>query len=339
MSWQNRLKGDPLSWLSNYDDPGVRYLTLRDLVNLPEGSPQLSAARKAAHQSGAIAAILSNMHPDGYWSEPGPGYNPKYFSSVWSLLTLAQLGARIDEDERIARACTSLLAHALTRGGQFTASGAPSGTCDCLQGNLAWALVELGCTDPRLEAAFEWMARTVTGEGLSPMEDKKNNLRYFAGKRGPLFICGGNNNQGCAWGAVKVMLAFSVWPAAHCTPLIQSAILQGAEFLLAGNPAKANYPNGWAPKASQNWWKFGFPVFYITDLLQNVEALVRLGYGHDPRLADALAIIESKQDDQGRWLLEYDYDGKTWCSFGKKKQPNPWVTLRAIRVLKMIANG
>jgi hypothetical protein len=86
-----------------------------------------------------------------------------------------------------------------------------------------------------------------------------------------------------------------------------------------------------------NWRKFGFPIFYVTDLLQNVEALVNLGYGQDPRLAHALAIIREKQDRQGRWLLEYDYIGKTWCEFGAKRQPNKWVTLRALRVLKAAA--
>ena len=93
---------------------------------------------------------------------------------------------------------------------------------------------------------------------------------------------------------------------------------------------------GWNAKPSRNWWKFGFPVFYVTDLLQIVEALVRLGYGRDPRLANALTLILEKQDEDGRWALEYDYTGKTWVDFGAKNQPNPWVTLRALRTLKLV---
>jgi hypothetical protein len=49
-----------------------------------------------------------------------------------------------------------------------------------------------------------------------------------------------------------------------------------------------------------------------------------------------LALIHEKQDAQGRWSLEYDYAGKTWVDFGPKKQPNKWVTLRALRVLKAV---
>jgi len=69
-------------------------------------------------------------------------------------------------------------------------------------------------------------------------------------------------------------------------------------------------------------------------LLQVIEALVGLGYGEDPRLANALDVICRKRDSQGRWPLEYDYTGKTWVNFGVKKQPNKWVTFRALRVLK-----
>ena len=66
------------------------------------------------------------------------------------------------------------------------------------------------------------------------------------------------------------------------------------------------------------------------------KTLIGLGYGHDKRLAKALDFIRGKQDNQGRWLLEYDYTGKTWLDFGAKKQPNKWVTLRALRVFKSL---
>ena len=339
MAWQAQLKGDPLPWLLEPESPGARYLALRDILDTPADSPELIAARQAAHTEGPIAAILAAMDPDGHWVEPGPGYNPKYRSTVWSVILLAQLGASAAEDGRIARACAYYLEHGFTKNSQVTMSGAPSGTIDCLQGNMCAALLDLGYDDPRLEQAFEWMARSVTGAGVAPMEDRQAEVRYYAGKCGPGFACGANNKLPCAWGAIKVMLAFGKWPQARRTPLIQDAIRQGVEFLLGTDPARAEYPTGYAAKPSGNWWKFGFPVFYITDLLQNVAALVSLGYGEDPRLAGALNIIRARQDAQGRWALEFDYTGKTWVDFGAKKVPNKWVTLRALRVLKAAQDG
>jgi hypothetical protein len=334
MSWKDQLRGDPLPWLLEEVDPGPRYLALRDLMDCSPDAGEMIEARRLAHTQGAIVAILSQMAPEGYWAEPGPGYRPKYTSTVWSVIMLAQLGASMESDPRIERACSYVLDHALREGGYFTMTGAPSGTVDCLQGSLCWALTELGCEDRRLDEAFEWMARSVTGAGVAAAGDAQAGRRYYAGNCGPTFACGGNNKLPCAWGAVKVMLALGRLPPERRTSLIDAAITRGVEFLFSADPAQADYPAGWSDKPSRNWWKFGFPVFYVTDLLQNAEALVALGYGRDPRLAKALALIRDKQDPQGRWMLEYDYAGKTWVDFGKKKQPNKWVTLRALRVLK-----
>jgi hypothetical protein len=80
-------------------------------------------------------------------------------------------------------------------------------------------------------------------------------------------------------------------------------------------------------------------VFYITDLLQLAEAMTGLGHDKDKRLSKTLDIIRAKQNEGGQWLMEYDYEGKTWLSFGKKKEPNPWVTLRALKVLKAVGGN
>ncbi len=332
----NQLRANAVTWLLEPETPGVRYLALRDLVGLPPADADLRAARQAAHQQGPIAVILDAMEPAGYWAAPGPGYNPKYRATVWAVILLAQLGARIEADPRIAQACRYVLEQALTTGGQFTASGAPSGTADCLQGNLAWALLELGCDDPRLDQAFEWLARTVTGEGIAPADERQAAVRYYAGKCGPAFACGSNNKLPCAWGGVKVMLALGKWPRKRRTPLMRRAIQHGLDFLLGVDPAEAAYPSGYSAKPSGNWWKFGFPVFYVTDLLQVVETVAGVGDAADPRLSHALTLIRDKQDLSGRWALEYDYSGKTWVEFGAKGQPNKWVTLRALRVLQAV---
>ncbi len=321
-----------VEWLLEPDNIGVRYLAMRDLIT---ASPrELAEAREQAHIEGLIAEVLARMEKEGYWEKPGAGYNPKYTGTVWSIILLSQLGADAGMDERIGAACSYLLKHALTGDGRFTMNGLPSGTIDCLQGNLCAALLGLGYEDSRLDRAFEWMARSVTGEGVSPMEEKKAPLRFFAGKCGPGFACGANNKLPCAWGAAKVMLAFSKLPVEKRTGLINRAISAGVDFLFSTDPAKADYPCGYNDKPSRNWWKFGFPVFYVTDILQLVEALVGLGYGSDPRLAHVLAVVREKQDSKGRWLLEYDYAGKTWIDPGAKGQPNKWVTLRALLVLK-----
>lgn len=331
MVYSDRQASGALDWLLEPADVNVRYLALRDLSHAD--AEEVAVWLEKAHTGGPIEKVLSKMQPEGYWSQPGPGYNPKYTGTVWSIILLSQLGASIEVDKRVSTAITYLMEHTLTENGQFTMNGLPSGTIDCLQGNLCASLLDLGCQDPRLDRAFEWMARSVTGDGIAPMEDKTAPVRYYSGKCGPQFACGGNRKLPCAWGSIKVMLAFSKLPKEKRTPPVNKAIKLGVDFLFSADPAKADYPCGFSRKPSGNWWKFGFPVFYVTDLLQNVEALVGLGYGGEPRLANSLKIVREKQDARGRWMLEYHYNGKTWFDSGPLKQPNKWVTLRALRVL------
>jgi len=317
-------------WLLSSEDPGARYLTLERLSLNSED--QLGVAREIAHTEGPIAKVLDEMHPDGYWENDGPGYLPKYRSSAWSIILLSQLGAKAELDPRISTGCSHYLDNAMSPNGQISSTGPPSGTVDCLQGNILAAMLDLGYSDTRLKDGFEWMARSLTGDDVAMMGDRKATLRYYSGNIGPGFKCGANNKLPCAWGASKVMLAFSKLPEKDKTPLIHKAIKQGIDFLFSCDPATAGYPNGWNPKPSGNWWKLGFPVFYVPDLLQICESLTQLGLRKDPRLENAISLIQDKKLPDGKWLLEYDYKGKAWIEFGEKKKPNKWVTIRAYQV-------
>jgi hypothetical protein len=328
----SQLKGDPLPWLLEENQPEVRYLTMRDLMDKRSDDSELLRAQEVCYRNGAAAQILQEMNPQGYWVKPGPGYNPKYRGTVWSIIMLAQIGAEYQMDGRIQTACNYLAENNLTVIGAFSVNGTPSGTVDCLQGNLCAALLDLGWEDSHLDMTFEWMARTVTGEGIAPKEEKSTERRFYAYKSGPNFACGPNH---CAWGAAKVMLALAKLPTSKRTPLIQRAIQMGVEFLFSIDPATARYPCK-PVTPNRSWWKFGFPVFYVTDILQIVEVLAILGYGGDPRLKNAVDLVLSKQDDTGRWPLEYSYQGKTWIDWGETGKANKWVTLRVLRVFKNI---
>ena len=61
MRWQNQIMGDSLSWLLEPDSPGVRYLAMRELLDMDQDDPEFQAARAEAHTDGPIAAILDEM--------------------------------------------------------------------------------------------------------------------------------------------------------------------------------------------------------------------------------------------------------------------------------------
>ncbi|MFC1972659.1 hypothetical protein ACFLVE_04580 [Chloroflexota bacterium] len=174
----------------------------------------------------------------------------------------------------------------------------------------------------------------ITGFRIANSNDKNITERYFAYTPGPLFACGPNIGLSCAWGAVKAMIAFGKVPSAVRTTIMREAIDQGVEFLLSHDPAVADYPFGRGTRPNSSWFKFGYPIGYVTDVLQNLEVLTALDHIQDPRLINALDFIKNKQDKYGRWKMEYSLNGKMWVDIEKKGQPSKWITLKALRVLK-----
>ena len=337
MPWEDKLRANPIPWLLEPDktQPAIRYFTLRDVLGRSSDDSKVKEALAANMLSGPVPLILAAQKPEGYWDKPGAGYGPKYRGTQWTVVFMAQLGAD-GTDLRVRAGCEYVLSHAIASNGSLSTNGTPSGFVHCMAGNLGAALIDLGWLgDQRLQAALEWLAQTITGEGVSDSTNRDTNKRYYkSGTLAPLFACSVNVGLPCAWGAIKAMLALSKVPPALRTPRMQAAIQQGMAFLLSHDPAVADYPFGMGNKPSSSWFKFGYPIGYITDVLQNLEVLAALGQAQDPRLAHALELVVSKQDDQGCWMLEYSYNGKTWVDVEKKGQPSKWVTLRALRVLK-----
>lgn len=335
MAWQARLNADPLPWLLEPQDPPVRYFALTDLLGRPPDDPEVAATKAAINVSHPVKNILAAQHPDGYWVKDGPGYSPKYRSTVWQVIFLDQLGAD-GSDPRVRTACTYVLTYTQAPNGGFGASGqlgarrAPNrAAIHCLNGNLLRAMLGFGFgDDERVQRAIDWQVRSITGDGFTEF--------YISGTTGPGFGCAANGGQPCAWGAVKALRALARVPAEARTRPVQKAIRQGTAFLLSHDPAQADYPAG-DGRVSSSWFKLGFPSGYVADVLQNLEVLAELGHGRDKRLKPAIEWLLSEQDRQGRWKNRCAYKGKLSVNFEPPGDASKWVTLRACRVLKAAA--
>jgi hypothetical protein len=326
MPWRAQLNADPLPWLLEPDNPSVRYFALRDLLDRPETDPDLRAARAAIMASEPVRAILAARHADGYWVKPGPGYSPSYRSSVWQVIFLADLGAD-GADERIRQSCHYVLTHAQARNGGLSMTSIPSKAIHCLNGGLAYAFLALGLPwqDERVQQALDWQTRAILDDGAT---------YYASGTTGPGFECVANWKLPCAWGAIKALKAFALLPPEARSPRIQRALDAGVEFMFSRDLARADYP--YQERISSNWYKFGYPLSYTSDILEALEVLAALGHARDPRLANTIEFMLSKQDGQGRWKLEHTLNGKMWVDIEQRGKPSKWVTLRALRVLKAV---
>ncbi|MBI4758328.1 MAG: hypothetical protein HY783_04935 [Chloroflexi bacterium] len=118
---------------------------------------------------------------------------------------------------------------------------------------------------------------------------------------------------------------------------MKKAAATAADFLLSHDLPKADYP--YTGRVSGEWFKFGFPLSYTSDVLEALFALGEAGCGRDPRLKNAIALVLSKRDADGRWAMKHSLNGKMWADIEVKGKPSKWVTLRALKVLKMAGAG
>jgi hypothetical protein len=341
----NRPLDPVLDWLLEKRDPGVRAFALRDLLGAPDDDPQVIAARRAANRAAPVRPILEAQQPEGWWGKPGPGYGPKYRSTLWSMIFLGQLGAD-GSDRRVRGGAEYVFTHSRAREpyGGFSYNGTPAGLFHCLQGNLCASLLELGFgDDPRLQAALDWLARSITGEGIAPASAGSPRLGagagevahyYRSGNSGPGFLCAANSQKACAWGAIPALDALSRIPPRRRSPAVRKAIQTGVAFLLSRNPAVADYPTATGSPTDRRWFQFGYPLGYVQDALRNLEVLTALGYGREARLGRAGEEILRLRGADGRWAMRHSYKGKMWADVEARGKPSKWVTLRARRVLK-----
>jgi len=125
--------------------------------------------------------------------------------------------------------------------------------------------------------------------------------------------------------------------AAEDRPEVTGARLRGQEYLLerrlfrrrsTGEVIERDRKGGAA------WTRFAFPTWWHYDVLRGLEYLRCAGVAPDERIAEAIDLLASKRDDDGRWPLEARYPGKMPVDTDEPEgRASRWNTLRALRVL------
>jgi hypothetical protein len=328
--WKSLLKADATDWLLENDNPSVRYFTLTDILERHDDDPDVKRAKTAIMEIGAVPDILAKQNSGGYWGTPTSFYSAKYKGSVWQLLVLAELGAD-GKNEQIKKACEFILEYSQNKeSGGFspwygvkTGGGRYSGVVPCLTGNMVWSLIRLGYLDDRrVQDGVEWIT---------------NYQRFDDGARPPLkgppydklVMCFGKHS--CHMGVVKSLKALAEIPAGNRSADVKKTIEEGTEYILQHHIHKRSH--NLAKVSKPGWLKFGFPLMYQDDVLEILGILTKLGC-RDERMQEAVDLVVSKQDDQGRWKLENTFNGKFQVDIEHKDKQSKWITLNALRVLK-----
>jgi hypothetical protein len=105
----------------------------------------------------------------------------------------------------------------------------------------------------------------------------------------------------------------------------------GEEYLLERNLFRRKSTGDIAVAA---YLDFAFPYYWHYDVLRALDYFRQSGADPDPRMAEAVEIVRSKRQPDGRWLLDRVHPGRVHFALeGNVGEPSRWNTLRALRVL------
>jgi hypothetical protein len=121
---------------------------------------------------------------------------------------------------------------------------------------------------------------------------------------------------------------------------VTKARLRGQEYLLqrrmfrrlsTGQPVEQDRKT----RGPAAWTQFSYPAFWHYDVLRGLDYLRAAGAAPDDRVTEAIRLVRSKRDLDGRWPVENPHPGELYFAIDDGEgTPSRWNTLRAMRVLR-----
>jgi len=307
------LASPTINWLLD-SDPAIRWQTMRDLT---DASPEAVAAERARiPHEGLGAEILARQQPDGSWRR---AETPAWLSTLFTMQLLRATGIDPTDpvvESAVARSVTNLRwnndeywdLRPAERGGNPFFQGEEE---PCINGSVLALGASLGHPNENL-------VRRLLSEQL---EDGGWNCEAPKSTRSSF------NTTICV---LEGMLEYQ--HAVGFTPEITAAKRRGEEYLLERSLFRRRSTG---EIANPEFLELAYPPTYHYDILRALDYLRAAEVQPDSRISEAIHLIESQRQPDGRWRLDRAYDEALALQFDESAgEPSRWNTLRALRVLR-----
>lgn len=304
---------EPVNWLLD-SCAAIRWQTLRDLT---EASPaEVAGERDPVAHEGLGAAILALQDPDGSWRRKDA---PAWATTLFTLQLLRATGA--NPAEPLVEAAVSRLEASL-RWNNEPWWDLRSAECG---GNPYFDGEEEPCINGGVLALSGYFGRPSSKLArrllIEQLEDGGWNCDA------PKSKCSSFHTTICV---LEGLLEYE--RAVGGAPEIAAARKRGEEYLLERRLFRRRSTG---EIASPEFLELAFPPRYHYDILRALDYFRAAGSEPDPRMDEAVTLIESKRQSDGRWLLDRGYEEVNAVSTGEVVgEPSRWITLRALRALR-----
>jgi hypothetical protein len=319
------------------DEPSIRWKVRVGALGEDPDSKAIRRLRQEVRASARARTLLAHRDAVGRITS-GRGVYAKWQGAHWILASLADLGypardkSLLPVREQILDAWLSQEFYeefeATSKSDAYTRRGVPvmhgrHRRCASQQGYALFFLIRLGLEDQRLHDLVERLLHWQWPDGgwncdKEPSAAKSTFIHTIHSMRG-----------------------LHVYGTRFGKPLALAAAEKASRVFLSrrlfkrksdGKPMKLEFT------------KLHYPLYWHYDLLLGLQVMAETGHLADPRCADALDLLESKQLADGGWPAESRYysvsktiklnaDHVSWGGVSKKTM-NPWVTANALSVLK-----
>jgi hypothetical protein len=295
-----------IDWLLD-SDPAIRWQVLRDLTNAPHD--EVAAERARVTHEGWGAQLLALQGPDGMWS--GGAYDPEWTSTTPTLLLLRHFGLDPKTDE--AR-------RAIER----------------VRAGARWEYDNLPYFDGEVEPCINGQAVAIGsyfGQDVKVIVDRL--LTEQMGDGGWNCEQERGSTRGSFETTINVLEGFLEYERATGGDAdVAAARVRGQEYLLERRLLR-RLSTG--ELAQPRWLYLCYPNGWHYDVLRVLHHLREAGVTPDERMAEAIGILESRRDADGRWSLEHALHDELLVDLGEREdEASRWITLRAMRVVRWV---
>lgn len=306
-------------WLLESKDPSVRALTLTDVVGRTARSKVVQEAHAAIPRGPRVRALLKGQQRDGSF-----GNHPysKWTGAHWRLVSLVELG--VPAGHKRALAATDDVLRWLHRGESARPGPRVNGLARrhaSQEGNAIAVCSRLGrAQDPLVGALAERLLDSQWPDGGWNCD------------RSP------DAHTSSFYESVTPMWGLAEYARATGNADARTAAQRAAELFLERRLFRGRRSK---KVINPRWLRLHYPLYWHYDILHGLLLLSRVVGLTDPRVNEALDVLESKRGRDGSWRSGASYwkpPGRTvtgvdvvdWGRGG----PNEMITLNALRVLR-----
>jgi len=300
-----------IDWLLD-SDPSIRWQVMRDLTH--EQADVIAAERSRVATEGWGARLLALQAPDGLWG--GRPWSQDWTDTFHVLELLRRFGLD-PESEQARRAIGLVREHVVWRGGAPVET--PWADNRFFEGEVE------PCINGNVVATGSYF-----GVDMAPLVDRLLGEQLHDGG----WNCEVENGATVSSFGTTINVLEGLLEHERATggsAGVRAARRRGEEYLLERRLFRRKTTG---EVIEPSWLRFSFPTWYFYDVLRGLVYLRNAAVTPDERTAEAIDIVRSKRDAEGRWPLENPHPGELHFEIDAGEgRPSRWNTLRALPVL------